>query len=158
MVAQQLLEAPAAGLPLGAGGCTRFATTPANGSPASSRRWWNQPASSTASARGDVTSTNALRLSASSAFTRSARSRKPSAMSPKLEKNADRSSSRSMPVARFSTDSATPEPRPSTFSPSTPGAVNSWSVRESMNAASFLGASRKSSALRVGGVSSTSRS
>ena len=39
-----------------------------------------------------------------------------------------------------------------------PGPEDSWSERESMNAASLRGASRKSSALRVGGVSSTSRS
>jgi hypothetical protein len=79
-------------------------------------------------------------------------------MLPKLEKKVDKSSSRSIPVARFSTENTRPEPRPNTFSPRMPGAVNSWSARESMKAASFLGASMKSSALRVGGVSSTSRS
>ena len=42
--------------------------------------------------------------------------------------------------------------------PRRPGIVKSWSERESMKVERRLGASRKSSALRVGGVSSTSRS
>ena len=79
-------------------------------------------------------------------------------MSPKERKNSPRSWSRSIPVARFITENATLVPRPSTFSPNSPGAISSCSERESMNSDSLRGASRKSSALRVGGVSSTSRS
>ena len=64
----------------------------------------------------------------------------------------------SMPVARFMTEKTTPVPRPSSFSPTPAGAAKSWSAFESTNSVSRRGASRKSSALRVGGVSSTSRS
>ena len=71
-------------------------------------------------------------------------------MSPKLRKNSDRSSRRSMPVARFITENSIPVPRPKTLSPRKPGAVKNCSERESTNAASFFGASMKSSALRVG--------
>src|SRR4051812_25072097 len=96
--------------------------------------------------------------SASSSFTRSARSRMPPAMSPKLRKNSDRSVNRSMPVMRLSRPNTSPLPRPSTRRPRLPGLRKNWSERESMKRDRRFGASRKSSALRVGGVSSTSRS
>ena len=94
----------------------------------------------------------------SSSFTRWARSLKPCAMSPKLWKNSDRSCSRSMPVMRFSAENSTPPERPSTLMPSRPGFRKNCSERPSMKRVIRSGASMKSSAWRVGGVSSTSRS
>jgi hypothetical protein len=49
-------------------------------------------------------------------------------------------------------------PRPKSFIPRPVGIMNTCSALPSMNWVSRLGASRKSSALRLGGVSSTSRS
>ena len=59
---------------------------------------------------------------------------------------------------RSSTDIATPAPAPRIRRPARPGTRNAWSERESMKRSSRSGASRKSSALRLGGVSSTRRS
>ena len=61
-------------------------------------------------------------------------------------------------MARFITEKTMPVPRPSTLRPKREGARKNDSARESMKAERRCGASRKSSALRVGGVSSTSRS
>ena len=108
--------------------------------------------------RGEVTSRKVVRLSPSSASTRRARSEKPSVMPPNALKKADRSRSRSTPVARFMIENSTPVPlpiRPRLI------LLELWkkrSERESMKRDSRRGASRKSSALRLGGVSSTSRS
>ena len=54
--------------------------------------------------------------------------------------------------------SATEAPRPATFAASPVGFMKTRSERPSMNWVRRFGASRKSSALRVGGVSRTSRS
>ena len=136
----------------------RFTTTPPNGRRRSRRRRWKKMASSIASRRGDVTRRKVVRRSASSSLVRAARSRKPSAMSPKLAKNSDRSWSRSTPVTFCNAEKSIPVPRPNTFRPSLPGRRNSCSDRESTKRERRSGASRKSSALRDGGVSSTSRS
>jgi hypothetical protein len=73
-------------------------------------------------------------------------------------KNSERSASRSKPTIRFSTESATAAPRPATRAAIPVGFMNTRSERPSMNWVRRRGASRKSRALRVGGVSRTSRS
>ena len=91
-------------------------------------------------------------------LTRLARAWKPSTMPLKALKNSARSASRSKPTIRLKTESATEAPRPATFAASPVGFMKTRSERPSMNWVSRFGASRKSSALRVGGVSRTSRS
>ena len=59
---------------------------------------------------------------------------------------------------RLKTESATEAPRPATLAASPVGFMKTRSERPSMNWVSRFGASRKSSALRLGGVSRTSRS
>ncbi len=76
----------------------------------------------------------------------------------KALKNSARSASRSKPTIRLKTLSATETPRPVTLAASPVGFMKTRSDLPSMNWVSRFGASRKSSALRVGGVSSTSRS
>ena len=61
-------------------------------------------------------------------------------------------------MIRRRTENIIDAPRPKNFIPSPVGRMNTWSARPSMNCSSRLGASRKSSALRDGGVSRTSRS
>ena len=73
-------------------------------------------------------------------------------------KNSARSAIRSKPTIRFRTESAAEAPRPATRAASPEGRMKTRSERPSMNWVSRRGASRKSSALRVGGVSRTRRS
>ena len=79
-------------------------------------------------------------------------------MSPRSWKNVARSVTRSTPVTRRSAPSSGVAPRPSTRIPMPVGRISALSARPSRNELSRCGASRKSSALRDGGVSSTSRS
>ena len=74
------------------------------------------------------------------------------------EKNSERSAIRSPPVIRRSTEETTAKPRPAIRAPKPVGLMNSRIARPSMNCVTRRGASRKSSALREGGVSRTSRS
>ena len=131
---------------------------PPNGIPASSSLRWKKIASSTGSCCGEVTIRNVVAGSSSSAPTRSARSVKPSISPPSERKNTDRSSSRSTPVTRLSTENTTPVPRPMILPPMPAGRRKRRIARPWKKCVSRPGASRKSSALRDGGVSSTSRS
>ena len=79
-------------------------------------------------------------------------------MSPSRPKNTVRSVIRSMPVIRRRPPSSGSAPRPSARIPNPVGRRNALSALPSRNELSRPGASRKSSALRDGGVSSTSRS
>ena len=76
----------------------------------------------------------------------------------KAWKNSERSSRTSTPVMRRSTENIIDVPRPNTFIPRPVGFMNTCRARPSMNCMSRRGASRKSSALRLGGVSNTRRS
>ena len=73
-------------------------------------------------------------------------------------KNSARSAIRSKPTIRLKTLSMTEALRPATRAARPVGRMKTRSERPSMNWVRRRGASRKSSALRVGGVSSTSRS
>ena len=99
---------------------------------------------------------NVVASSASSALTPAARSLKPSTRPPSARKKTLRSSSRSTPVRRLRTEKTTLVPRPTTFAASPVGARKTRSARPSRKPVSRSGASRKSSALRDGGVSRTS--
>ncbi len=61
-------------------------------------------------------------------------------------------------MIRRRTENIIEAPRPKTRIPNPVGFMNICSARPSMNCSSRFGASRKSSALRDGGVSRTSRS
>ena len=131
---------------------------PPNGIPASRSLRWKKIASSTGSCWGEVTIRNVVAGSSSSAPTRSARSVKPSISPPSERKKTDRSSSRSTPVTRLSTENTMPVPRPMILPPSPAGRRKIRIARPWKKPVRRPGASRKSSALRDGGVSSTSRS
>ena len=131
---------------------------PQNGSPLSASVRRNQIASSIASGWAEVTSMNAVVSARSICSTWAARRLKSLVMSPSRPKNVERSLSRSMPVTRRRAPSSGVAPRPSTRIPSPVGRLNVFSVRPSRNDVSRPGASRKSIALREGGVSRTSRS
>ena len=94
--------------------------------------------------------------SASSALTPAARSLKPSTRPPSARKKTLRSSSRSTPVRRLRTEKTTLVPRPTTRAARPVGARKTRSARPSRKPVRRSGASRKSSALRDGGVSRTS--
>ena len=63
-----------------------------------------------------------------------------------------------MPVTRLRTEKTTPVPRPKSFIPRPVGRRKTCRARPSKKLVRRSGASRKSSALREGGVSRTSRS
>ncbi len=137
---------------------TRLTTTPANGSPESARERRNQIASSVGAVCAEATSTNAVVSARSIASTCRARTLKSSVIPPSSWKNVLRSAIRSIPVIRRSATSSGAAPRPSTRIPRPVGRMNALSALPSRNDVSRAGASRKSIALRDGGVSSTSRS
>ncbi len=107
---------------------------------------------------GPQTTTNVVAGSASSSETRLARSRNPSTIPLNAWKNSLRSVSRSRPVTRFSTLIAIELPRPTTLVARPVGFMNICMPRPSMNCVRRFGASRKSRALRDGGVSRTRKS
>ncbi len=76
----------------------------------------------------------------------------------KAVKNSCRSASRSKPTRRLRIENIIEAPRPAIFIVIPVGFMKTFIERPSMNWVSRRGASRKSSALRVGGVSSTKRS
>ena len=140
---------------VGGSGCTRLTTSPPNGIPASRSLSRKKIASATGSRSGEVTIRNVVAGSASSALTPAARSRKPSNTAASAAKKTFRSFSRSTPVRRPRTLKTTDVPRPTTRAASPVGASRTRSARPSRKPVSRSGASRKSSALRDGGVSST---
>ena len=138
---------------------TRFTITPPKGRSSSRRRLANHSASRIEASRGEVTSRNVVRLSPSSASTCRARSEKPSVM---LAEGVEevRQVAQQVHAGGPLHDR---EQHPGAACPSAPRPIllELWkkrSERESMKRDSRRGASRKSSALRLGGVSSTSRS
>ena len=76
-------------------------------------------------------------------------------MPPSAPKKPDSSPIRSTPVKRENIDSTSPLPRPTRRAARLPGARNILTERPSRKRVMRIGASRKSSALREGGVSST---
>src|SRR5256886_3602257 len=142
--------------------CTRLTTTAAVRIPSFSRARWKKSASCVARGFGLVTRTKPVCGEESSAFTLAARSLNPSYMPSNAIMNAARSRRKSLPVKRASVRSTRPEGAASRRSPSLPA----LSIGPSMMRMALLsrtsrtrsGACRKSRALLVGGVSSTTTS
>ena len=139
-------------------GWTRLTTSPAGTTPVPPSLPTKNSASSTASGRGDVTTTYAVAGSARSARTAAARVRNPSSMPWNAWKNATASWTISAPAtfeivrsrACVATETARRYARV--------GMSTARNSRFSRNCVSRRGASRRSSALRVGGVSTTTTS
>ncbi len=137
---------------------TLLTTAPPKPIPLSTSLSWKKTASSIGSACGPQTITKVVSGFLNRVLTRRARSWKPSIIPLKAVKNSDRSVSRSKPTIRLRIERTTPAPRPATLAASPVGFRKSCRERPSMNWVSRSGASRKSRALRLGGVSRTSRS
>ena len=139
--------------------CTRLTTRPPNGIPARRACRGRRSPPRPARARASVTMRNVVAGSPSSASTPSR------ALLEAVDQPAERAEEhatgrragrrRSAAAARRTRRSC---PRPTTFAASPVGARNTLSARPSKKPVSRSGASRKSSALRDGGVSSTSTS
>ncbi len=161
--AAEIASAP--GVPPGNGhrsGVTRFETAPATGMPAL-RRWsWKKRASSTESGLGLATSTKPTSGWVSNVRTAEARSLNPSYMPWNWPRKSPTSESTSEPVKRERVLATNPVPACRRRAPKRPA---SMAGAKSFRAVSFptksrmrSGASRKSSAWEVGGVSRTMRS
>ncbi len=101
---------------------------------------------------------NVVAGSASSALTQAARSLKPSIRPLSARKKTAMSSMRSTPVKRLRIEKTTLVPRLMIRAAMPVGTSRTFSARPSKKSVRRSGASRKSSALRDGGVSSTSTS
>ena len=112
-------------------------------------------ASSTGAGSGEVMIKKVVPGSANSWSTARARSANPSTTLLRTRKNALRSASRSTPVTCRRAEKTRPLPRAAILAAAPVGAVRTFSARPSRNRVSRWGASRKSSALREGGVSRT---
>ena len=115
-------------------------------------------ASRAGSLSGEVMIMKTVAGSRSSSATPRVRAPKPSITPERERKKADRSLSRSTPVTRAKIPNTIAVGRPKRRAAKPPGARNTFRARPSRNPSSRVGASRKSSALRDGGVSSTIRS
>ena len=142
--------------------CTRLRTSPASGIRSAPSRSTKYEASRRASGSGAATTTNAVPACCSSLYVLSARSRKPPNIVSSAEtkvwtsdrKPAPRIFVMTFPAVPTATDTTLRYARPLAFA----GAVRMRMKRPSRNEPSRCGASRKSSADRLGGVSTTMRS
>ena len=130
--------------------------------PSSRSALWKKSASWMVSGLGLVTSTKAASRDLSSAFTLAARSLKPSYIPSKASMKAVRSRRKSAPVKRASVRSARPVGTARSLKPILPafsiGPSTIFMALLSSTSRMRLEAWRKSSALEVGGVSSTTTS
>ncbi len=115
-------------------------------------------ASSTESGRGEATRMKAVSSWTSSSRTRAARVRKPSSIPSKAWKKATASWTMSAPATLEMVRRRAWAATPMNLSPARVGFISAWKTRFPRKWVSRLGASRKSRALRVGGVSTTTRS
>src|SRR5581483_8794291 len=139
-------------------GCSRLTTSSATSMSASARRAAKNDASSTASRRGEVTSANAVSGALSSSRTDAARSRNPASMPSNASKNVMTSETTSVPTTRDTVRRNACVAALTARRYARVGMISSRKMRLSRNRVNRFGASRKSSACRVGGVSTTMRS
>ncbi len=144
------------------GGVTRFTISPAVGMPSCSKRCRKYRASRSAGGSGLAMTTNAESAPPNSLYTAWARSLKPAYMPSNAWKKSARSSSTPAPVifdaAFMNTPVPNPTARPTTLPAFSPGERNIFRKRPSRKSVRRRGASRKSRAFRVGGVSMTMQS
>ncbi len=139
-------------------GCIRLTTSVSTGMSDCFSRSAKNIASVIASRRGDATSTNAVSGEDSSSSTFWARLRKPSSMPSNAWKNATASWTTSVPTTREIVRRNACVATLTALRYARVGIIRIRNTRLSRKRVNRRGASRKSSAFRVGGVSTTMRS
>ena len=129
--------------------------SPVRDMPVAASRCARNSASCAGSCSGEVTIKYPVEASRSSEATPRVRSLKPSITPDSERKKRDSSPSSSTPVTRAKIAKASPVVAPKTRAARPPGARNTFSARPSRKPSRRVGVSRKSTALRDGGVSST---